>query len=428
MRREEYTAAVCLVALVSLGGISAWSQQTDGPEPNDTLVLVNANLVLPSTGRIEASRVVVIRDGRISAIESEAPDGPHRTLDLEGKYLLPGLIDSHVHVGSSGQARKALRSGITTLRSLGVAHYVDVGLRELGSRGVMSLPQVLAAGYHVRPQPGEAFFLDQPELSDLHARGVTGPEAFRRVTSANLERGVDWIKVASTERAGLPQTDPRKQTMSVTELRAVVELAGERSVPVACHAHGDEGGRACVEAGVRSIEHGTYLSRETLTLMRDRGTYLSPTVAVVDDLMQPGGDYDHPDLQVRGRHMFPRLKEVVRTAHELGVKIVASTDTSFRPGSILTLQHEIEALTQCGLSPMEAIRSATTTAAEMLNIEDQTGALHVGLQADLIAVDQNPTEKVSKLKTNHDRTSCLQIIESFHQSVRGTGAGRNIFF
>jgi imidazolonepropionase-like amidohydrolase len=388
---RRLTALAFSLAYFSLGA-SVFGQS------GDTLVLLHANVIDGLGGAPVSDCAVVVRDGRIADVvaSSEAPQGG-AVQDLRGKYLLPGLIDSHVHVGSLAQAKKALFSGITTVRSMGVSSYLDVGLRELKKRGVIDAPEVLAAGYHVRPHPSEDLFLVEPSLGDLFA-GVRGAESYRRLTAANLERGVDWIKITSTERAGLPGTDPRKQTMTREEIAAVVDEATKRGVPVASHAHGDEGGRAAVEAGVRSIEHGTYLSEETLRLMKEKGTFLAPTVAVVADLMSPGGDYDDPVLQVRGRHMMPRVKEVVATARRLGVKIVAATDTGFGADGTLTLQHEIEALTQCGLSPMEAIQAATTVAAELLRIGGRTGSIRKGYEADLIVVDRNPLESVLYLQ------------------------------
>ena len=381
----------------ALGFCLALSTSAFG-QSSETLVLLHAHVIDGLGGAPLLDRAVVVRQGRIADIVASSawPQGG-AVQDLRGKYLLPGLIDSHVHVGSLAQAKKALFSGITTVRSMGVSSYLDVGLRELEKRGVIDAPEVLAAGYHVRPRPSEDLFLVEPSLADLFS-GVRGAESYRRVTAANLERGVDWIKITSTERAGLPDTDPRKQTMTREEIAAVVDEATKRGIPVASHAHGDEGGRAAVEAGVRSIEHGTYLSEETLRLMKEKGTFLAPTVAVVADLMSPGGDYDDPILQVRGRHMMPRVKEVVSTAHRLGVPIVAATDTGFGAGSTLTLQHEIEALTQCGLSPMEAIQAATTVAADLLRISDRTGSIQKGYEADLIVVDRNPLENVLYLQ------------------------------
>lgn len=362
-----------------------------------TLVLTNGNVIDGLADAPAEGRAVVVQDGRIVDIvpAADAPSGER--IDLDGKYVLPGLIDAHVHVSSPQQLSKALATGITTLRSMGTSHYADVGLATLAAKGVIDAPEILAAGYHVRSQPSRELFIDDPSLADLWS-GVKGPDAYRRVTAANLERGVQWIKITTTERAGLPDTDPRKQTMTLEEVEAVVDEATSRGVSVASHAHGDEGGRAAVLGGVRSIEHGTYLSEETLRLMKERGTYLVPTVAVVQDLMDAGGDYDDPVLQVRGRHMLPRVMETVATARRLGVKIVAATDTGFRPGSTLTLQHDIEALVKCGLSPMEAIRAATSVAAELLHVDDRTGSIQKGLEADLIVVDQNPLENILSLQ------------------------------
>ena len=384
----------CLLLLMGLLGLYARPASSQ----METLVLTNANVIDGSSESPSLGRAVVDDDGRIvSIVAADAAPSGGVVHDLKGKYLLPGLVDAHVHIGSTSQARRALRTGITTVRSMGTGNYADVGLRELAAKGIIESPEILAAGYHVRTHPAESLFINDPSLSDLWS-GVHGADAYRRVTAVNLERGVDWIKITSTDRAGLPNTDPRKQTMTVDEITAVVDEATNRGVPVACHAHGDEGGRAAVLGGVRSIEHGTYLSEETLTLMKERGTFLVPTVAVVEDLMNPGGDYDDPVLQVRGRHMLPRVMEAVRTAHRLGVKIVAATDTGFRPDSTLTLQHEIEALTKCGLSPMEAIQAATSVAAELLEIDDRTGTIRQGYEADLIVVDQNPLENILSLQ------------------------------
>ncbi len=363
----------------------------------EPLVLTNANLIDGLAAEVQPLVTVVVENGKITEISATADRVGARRIDLAGRYLLPGLIDGHVHIASSRAARKALESGITTARSMGVSNYADVGLRDLEAKGVIASPELFAAGYHLRPQVAEAMFLDATELADLWT-GISGAASYRRATAVNLDHGVDWIKIASTERAGLPDTDPRKQTMLEVEIAAIVDEAGKRRVPVAAHAHGDEGGWAAVAAGVRSIEHGTYLSRETLELMKEKSTFLVPTLAVVQDLVEPGGDYDDPVLRVRGRHMLPRLMEVVATAHELGVPIVAATDTGFGAHSTLTLQHEIEMLVVAGLSPAEAIAAATSMAARLLGIEDRTGAIAVGMEADLLVVDRNPLEDVLALQ------------------------------
>jgi imidazolonepropionase-like amidohydrolase len=295
--------------------------------------------------------------------------------------------------------RVALASGVTTVRSSGVSSYLDVGMRELVRRGAVVGPEVLASGYHVRPQLAEEAFLSSPDLAPLmRPPGVTSADAIRQVVRENLSRGVDWIKVLATERAGLPDTDPRKQVYTQAQMRAAVEAAEAKGVPVQAHAHGDEGAMAAVRAGVRSIEHGTYLSDETLRLMESRGVYLDPTYTTVLDLVEAGGDYDTPMLKIRGQHMLPRLRSTVRRAHALGVRIVTGADTGYGPDSVTRIAHEVANLAAIGMSPLEALRAATIVPAAMLRIESRTGALAPGLEADLIAVEGNPLEDPDALQ------------------------------
>ena len=366
------------------------------PVAAQDLVLVDASVVDVTDGSIRSGVSVIIRDGMIDAVEEgrvDTPDGV-RSVDLDGRYLAPGLIDAHVHVESVDQVRRALGTGVTTMRSMGSSHYADVGLRELHRNGHLEGPEVLAAGYHVRPPAAEAFFLDHPEMGSWFGREIRGDEAVRAMTRALLSRGVDFVKTNATERAGLPDTDPRLPFYSEAELRAIVEEAAAEGVGVAAHAHGDTGGRAAVLAGVRSIEHGTYLSEETLALMRDRGTWLVPTIAIVRDLTIPGGDYDNAVLNIRGRHMLPRVLETAAAAHRMGVRIAAATDTGYGPGSTTTLAHELLELERVGMSPLEALRAATSDAAELLGVADRTGRVAAGLEADLVVFERNPLEDI----------------------------------
>jgi len=240
--------------------------------------------------------------------------------------------------------------------------------------------------------------LANPGLGELLEGGVRGEDALRRLVRTNLEHGVDFVKTRGTERAGLPDTDPRKQVYTEAELRAVVEEAARGEIPVEAHAHGDAGARAAVLAGVRSIEHGTYLSDETLRLMRDRGTFLVPTYSTVVDLVEPGGDYDDPVLQVRGRHMLPRLRRTVQRAHALGVKIATGADTGYGPSSVTRVSQEVQNFVEMGMSPLEGLQSATTTPAELFGIEDRAGVIEVGYEADLIAVAGNPLDDIVALQ------------------------------
>jgi imidazolonepropionase-like amidohydrolase len=355
--------------------------------PPEAIALVNANVVDVRAGRVLPGQTVVLRDGRIASVGTAAPEPGTKTVDVRGRHLVPGLIDAHTHIANLEAARRALESGVTTVRSSGVANFADVGLRELVRQGALAGPDVLASGYHVRPRLAEEAFLDTPALAGLMP-GLRTPDDVRQAVRANLARSVDWIKVLATERAGLADTDPRKQALTEEQLVAAVQEAG--GVPVQAHAHGDEGARAAVRAGVRSIEHGTYLSAETLALMKAKGVYFVPTLTTVVDLVTPGGDYDIPALRNRGQHMLPRLREVVRAAHRAGVKIVTGADTSYGPSSLTRISHEVAAFVELGLPAAEALRTATVGAAEMLRLEGQIGAIEPGFEADVIAVEGNP--------------------------------------
>lgn len=363
----------------------------------EPFALVGGNVVDVRTGRVLPNATVVVRDGKIVSVGNEPAPPGIKTVDVKGRYVLPGLIDCHTHMATLAAARTVLQSGVTTVRTSGVSNFADVGFRELVRAGALPGPDVVASGYHVRRNLAEEAFLSDPSLSSLMGK-VEGPEAVRQVVRTLLSHGVDFVKVMATERAGLADTDPRKPLLSEAELRAAVEEAATKGVPVQAHAHGDEGAQAAVRAGVRSIEHGTYLSDESLALMKEKGTFFVPTFAVVVDLMEPGGDYDQPALRVRGRQMLPRLRRTIQHAHRLGVPIAAGADVPYGPNTVIRLSHEVAALVQIGLSPLEALQSATTVAARLLRLEQKTGALEPGLEADLIAVEGNPLEDPAALQ------------------------------
>jgi imidazolonepropionase-like amidohydrolase len=218
------------------------------------------------------------------------------------------------------------------------------------------------------------------------------------VVDANLSRGVDWIKVNATERAGTPDTDPRKQMFTEAELRAIVQAAAAKNVPVQAHAHGAEGAHDAVRAGVRSLEHGTYLSDETLQLMVKQGTFFDPTMEALKDVAEVGGDYDNRDLQLRGRHMLPRLRDAIARAYKAGVKVVAGSDTGYGPASVGRLSIEVANLVDCGLPPLAALQAATIVNAQMLGRERQLGQILPGFEADVVVVERNPLDQVSTLQ------------------------------
>jgi imidazolonepropionase-like amidohydrolase len=384
-----------LVAVI--GAAATLAAQSSSVPPNEPLALVHANVVNVRDGRVMSGATVVLRNGRIDSINTSAAPAGIKALDLKGKYLLPGLIDAHTHAADFPSFRRALESGVTTVRSAGVSNFADVGFHQLVKNGAMAGPDVVTAGYHVRPQMAPEAFFGDPSYVDLMA-GVTTIERLRRAVQLNLSHGADWIKILATERAGTADTDPRKQVYTEDEIRAVVQEAATKNAPVEAHAHGDEGGMAAVKAGVRSIEHGTYLSDATLAAMKARGTYLDPTYTTVIDLAEAGGDYDVPALRIRGEYMLPRLRDVIGRAHRMGVKIVAGTDTGYGPSSLTRVSQEVTHFVERGFTGLEALQSATTVSAEMLRLEKSVGSVEVGYEADLIAVEQNPLERIATLQ------------------------------
>ena len=359
--------------------------------PGTTIAITHANVVDGVAAVPLRDATIVISGGRIVSIRAggPAPAGA-QVIDLAGRWVAPGMIDAHTHIATLANARRALFSGVTTVRSASVPAYQDVEMREMARAGQIVAPDFLATGVFVTPNLGETILADA-RLGAL-AGGVNTPAELRALVRVNLDHGVDWIKTRGTERAGLPDTDPRKQVYDEAQLRVIVEEAATRGIPVMAHAHGDEGAYAAVSAGVRSIEHGTYLSDSTLRLMKQKGTWLVPTLSTMVDLTQPGGDYDDPVLQLRGQHMRPRIEDTIRRAHAMGIPLATGADTDYGPEGVTRIAHEVMRFHDLGLSTVESLASATSGAAELLGIGSRTGRVAAGLEADLIVLDGNPLD------------------------------------
>jgi imidazolonepropionase-like amidohydrolase len=377
-----------LLFVVALGPPPSGAEAQGEPQ---VLALTNANVIDGVSEQPIRQATVIVRDGKIVSVATATPNIPTgaTVIDLKGMWLLPGLIDAHVHFTDLAAARIALSSGVTTVRTGSSTRFIDVGIRELNHAGIANVPDVVAAGYQVVRQPPEVFFLDFPKMLDL-MQGVRGPENVRRMVRALAERGVNVIKILATERAGLPQTDPRRRTFTDEELAAATDEAKRSGLAVMAHAHGDEGAAAAVRAGVRTIEHGTYLSDQTLALMKERGTYLVPTFTTT---MREEGD---AIVAARQRANLPRRRAMTARALKLGVRIVAATDIEY--DDKYRLQDEIVEFVRLGMSPMGAIKSATTVAAECLTIDARTGAIKPGLEADLIVVEGDPLADIEAIR------------------------------
>jgi imidazolonepropionase-like amidohydrolase len=378
-------AAACFMVLAALAA------------PAQDLDLVNATLVDGTGTEPRAGVTVSIRGGRIAAVSERAPQAAQgvRRIDLAGRYLLPGLIDAHAHIESPAAALRALQSGVTTARVLGDSNFQALGTRDLVRLGHVPGPDLLVSPGHIRPKPGMSFFMAYPQFGDAIGGKLRGPDRIAEATRAFIARGADVIKVGASERAGLPDTDPRKLELTEDEMRAAVNEAAKKGLFVAAHAHARDGIANAVRAGVRSIEHGTWMDEETLAEMKRRGTFFVPTLAVMSPLAEPRGHSgDDITLQLRTPYMFAPLKAAVRRAHALGVPIAASTDGTYDDRDDtgrVRVAHEIALYRDlAGMSPLESITAATQTGARALGIESRTGTIRAGLEADLVVYEGDP--------------------------------------
>jgi len=364
----------------------------------DSYALVGVHLVLVDQEKIDSSKTVLITNGKIEAIfdADTTIEDRYKIIKLDDAFLLPGMIDVHTHLSSFTSAKIALHSGVTTIRTAGVEGYQDVTMSKLVKEGYLAGPDVVPAGVYVTPHLGETALAD-PRFGPL-MEGVENVENLRLMVRINADRGAKVIKTRGTERAGRPETDPRKQTYSRLELEAVVEEANKYNLPVMIHAHGDEGSRAAVLAGARSIEHGTFLTETTLKLMAARGTFLVPTFITLIDLVEPGGDYDQPVVNMRGRYMIPKSEAMIRKAMELGVKIATGADNRYLEKSLSRVSMEAMHFVRLGMTPWEALKTVSINGAELLEISDQTGRIAIGVEADLIAVLDNPVDDIKTLQ------------------------------
>ncbi|MFJ2295186.1 amidohydrolase family protein [Streptomyces sp. NPDC087894] len=366
-----------------------------GAARGGSLVIRGGTLLDPATGEVTENAVVVIRDGTVRAAGPRGsvavPSGAD-VLDAHGRWVLPGLVDAHIHLSTAAEARDAVRQGATSARSGSTSFYQDIAVRELARHSPGLAPRLTAAGVFVTPDLGETVLAD-PGLTPL-ARlkdGVRSAEALRRVVEVNVARGADVIKTRVNERAGLPEQDPLTQVYSHEQLSEIVAAARRRGKGVLCHSYSEQGCHDAVTAGIRSLEHGAFVGERTLDEMLRRGTYFTPTLTAIAGLAQS----TDPVLAERGRTYLPVLERAVLAAHERGVPLAAGTDSS--GGTVRPIGSEVELMRAAGLPALDAIRTATTGAARLLGLERTVGRLARGFAGDAILVDGDPLADVSVL-------------------------------
>lgn len=371
----------------------------DGVLPQPFLALTNANVVDVRSGSILEGVTVVLRNGNIESVGTDAPPAGAERVDLRGFYVTPGFFEGHYHGSSVQSARRALASGVTTARSASVNGYTDVAQRDMVKAGYLAGPDILAAGVYVTPEIGRTDdVLADPRLYKFANGEVHGEEALREVVRVNADHGVDWIKTRSTGlTSSMSGPDPIGQVFTDSELAAIVDEAKRFGIPVECHAHGVDVVEAAIRAGCRSLEHASYVTEEGLQMMKDNDTIWVPTYISVTGFELPHDDYNTTIARLRHPHLIDNMQRMIRRGYEMGLTIVTAVDSSYGADSVYRIPGEINAFIDFGMTPIDALRAATLRSAEAYELDDETGAIEPGLDADLLVFDRNPLEQPSVL-------------------------------
>lgn len=383
-------------------------------------VTVGARRLLDvAAGRLRTDVVVTVEGGRIRAVEDRRP-GQAVTHDLGDVTLLPGLIDCHTHLSGGEEldpyqelqqlparsaiegvknARKTLLAGFTTVRDLGSRDLVDVALRDAIAAGSVPGPRMFVSTRSVSSTGGHGDLNDlPPHVKVVRETAIAdGPDEIRKVVRDNAKRGADWIKVLATGGVMSAGTDPRRADYTEEELRAAVEAARERGRDVAVHAHGAAGILRAARAGVRSIEHISFLDDEAIAAIKAAGTFVVPNPYTNAYMLERGaaGGYTPYQLE-KGRQVYGAKVESVKKAVRAGLAVAYGTDSGVQVHGLNARQFSI--FVDAGMTPLDAVRSATTVAARLLRREGELGQVAPGFHADLVAVPGDPLQDVKVLE------------------------------
>ncbi|MFN0037387.1 MAG: amidohydrolase family protein [Saprospiraceae bacterium] len=379
--------------------------------------------ILPISGEAMLNATIVVEGNKIARIEigfSTAPTGAE-VIDLKNKTVLPGLIDCHVHLEweqsrssynerytlnpadiayrAAVYARRTLDIGFTTVRDLGGTG-VNIGLRNAINNGWAIGPRIVTVGRalsitggHGDPTTGARWDLFDPPGPEMGM--ADGPDECRAAVREQVKLGADCIKVCATGGVLSLARDGRLPHYAQDELNTIVQTARDLGVTVAAHAHGDEGMRRAVEAGVVSIEHGTFMSDATMDAMIKHGTWLVPTLtagqAVSDSALYAKGFFPEV-VRKKAIEICPQLKATAGKAYQKGVKIAFGTDSGVSPHGKNNLEFGLMA--EAGMKNADILRAATLDAATLLRMNDRIGSIEAGKLADMVAVDGNPLDDI----------------------------------
>lgn len=390
----------------------------------ETVALAAERVIDGRSDEALSGGVVLVVDGEIAAVgdRSIIPEGA-AVIELPGTTLMPGMINAHEHPlmfaddyqnahlqGSSAYKalmglaalQRQLLAGWTSVRVMGDADvfYANQDIRRTIDSGVFVGPHLTGAAHYlsITGGGGDINYLSPEQAVVADGLVVDGADAVRKAVREEIKYGSDWIKLLVTGAFQSMGDDPRNVAMSPDELRAAVEEAARHGVPVAAHAHAAAGIKQAVAAGVRSIEHGTYIDDEAIDMMARAGTFLVPTIYVGDYYAE--GDKllaqdKQDDYTLHYREIF---LQAVGRAHRRGVKVAVGIDLGGYAVDPTVFAREFAVLVEAGLSPMDALQAGTRVGAELLGWGDRTGTIEAGKQADLIAVAGNPLENIHVLE------------------------------
>ncbi|HEV2114203.1 MAG TPA: amidohydrolase family protein [Terriglobales bacterium] len=420
----KIVSLVCVLAVLTTFGFA----QGAAPAKQDHVTVIRAGTLIDGiSSEPRANQYIVVRNNRIESVSGDAPNLPNAELiDLSHATILPGLTDAHTHMFLQGEdpalggydvqllqfsqsyraaratvsARRALEQGFTTIRDLETegAGYGDLGIKRAVNEGWIPGPRIFGVGRAISTTGGYPLEGYAPEIQDALPKGVQmidGPVEARKAAREQLSNGVDWIKVYMTHRSWIDRkgnfvTQP---TLTVEELKAIVDEAHGWRKKVACHAYSGEGLQRALDGGCDSIEHGLDISDAQIAQMLRQGTWYCPTLSVYYYDWAPAntadGKRDRARADLHGKSFSRALKA--------GVKIVFGTDIGGIPWSDPIAQ-EFARMVEFGMTPMQAIQSATLRSAELLDMQGDIGAVAPGDYADIVAVSGDPLKDVNVLK------------------------------
>jgi len=423
----------CIVLLAS--GISPGegraSAQAPGPDavaPTTTIIHCGRLLAVPGEPeRMEST--IVVREGRIVEVLNghAAPERfpePRALIDLADRYVLPGLIDCHVHITMQytrdvrlrrmeesdadaavqgvAFAKRALEAGFTTIRDVGSSGDAAFAVRDAINDGLIPGPRLIASGESISPTGGHSD-ATHGYREDLFAipgamQGIAdGADECRKAVRAQVKRGADVIKLTATGGVLSNTAAGVEQQFFEDELRAIVETSHQLGRKVAAHAHGVRGINAALRAGVDSIEHGTYLDEESIALFRETGAFYVPTIMAgkhVEQMSKEEGYYP-PAVRFKAAAVGPQIQDAFARAYKGGVRIAFGTDCGVGPHG--ENWREFVYMVEAGMPPAEAIASATVHAAELLGLGAEIGTIEPGKSADIIATARSPVLNIEEL-------------------------------